>query len=57
MRFLVYHEDTPSTHYTGIVSRGRCVLGVEVLWNPAEDRAIGLVVWDYWVGFCAYPQQ
>ena len=57
MRFLVYHEDTPSTHYTGIVSRGRCVLGVEVLWNPAKNRAIGVIIWDYWIGFCAYPQQ
>lgn len=57
MKFLHYREDTPSMHYTGLINRGRMVLGVEVRLLPMEDRAIGIVIWDYWIGFCAYPQQ
>ena len=57
MRFLAYRENIHSEHFSGIHHRGVMVLGVEVLWHPAKNRAIGLVVWDYWIGFCAYPQQ
>ena len=56
MKFLHYREDILSTHYTGLIHRGRCVLGVEFRWMPEEDRAIGILIWDYWIGFCAYPE-
>jgi len=56
MMFLLYREDTPSRHYTGLIHRGRCLLGVEFRWLPEQDRAIGLLIFDWWIGVCADPK-
>lgn len=52
MKFLFYYEDVPSIHYTGIIHRGVCVVGIDWRWLPVEDRAIGLVFWNHWIGWC-----
>ena len=54
MKFLSHTEDTPSIHYTGIIHRGRCVLGVEIRLYPRPDRVFAILIWDRWIGF-AYP--
>ena len=52
MRWLVYRDDVVSIHYTGIVHRGRCIIGVDARWQPVQDRAVGVVFGSLWIGFC-----
>lgn len=54
MKFLSYTEDTPSVHYTGLIHRGICVLGVEIRLYPKQDRVFAILVWNRWLGL-AYP--
>lgn len=53
MHFLAYHEDEMiSNKFTGIIHRGRIICGVDVVWMPQEDRAIGIMLGSLWIGWC-----
>lgn len=46
MTFLHYTGFRPTSHYIGLVWRGRCIIGVEI----APD-AFGFVIVGMWIGF------
>lgn len=45
MQILAYRGFRPTSRYIGIVWLGKTVFGVEV-----SSDAVGLVVWDTWMG-------
>lgn len=52
MRFLAYRDEDLSNTFTGIIHRGHIIIGVDVMWTPQEDRAIGIMLGSLWIGWC-----
>jgi hypothetical protein len=51
MQFITYSDAIVTQHFTGIVHRGRPVLGVEIVMLPTKDRAFGILIGSRWIGW------
>ena len=51
--FMVIRDDLPSVNFTGLISRGFCIIGYDVQLQPREHRSVGIVICQWFIGWVA----